>query len=77
MNHCTVCYPPSCVHPFPLNRVIKVAKEFVGRVSFAVSSKTEMSREMDALGLDSDADVQVGIYDSLGKYAMTDDFRYA
>ena len=57
--------------------MIKVAKEFVGRVSFAVSSKTEMSREMDALGLDSDADVQVGLYDSLGKYAMTDDFRYA
>ena len=36
-----------------------------------------MSREMDALGLDSDADVQVGLYDSLGKYAMTNDFRYA
>ena len=57
--------------------MIKVAKEFVGRVSFAVSSKAEMSREMEALGLDSDADVQVGLYDSLGKYAMTDDFRYA
>ena len=58
-----------------MTRVIKVAKEFKGRVSFAISNKTQMSREMDALGLDSDADVQVGLYDSLGKYAMTDDFR--
>ena len=56
-------------------RVIKVAKEFVGRVSFAVSSKSEMSRETDALGLDSDAQVTVGLYDSNGKYAMTEDFR--
>ena len=60
---------------YPPKRVIKVAKEFVGRVSFAVSSKTEMSQEMEALGLDSNADVQVGIYDSNGKYAMTEDFR--
>jgi hypothetical protein len=56
-------------------RVIKVAKDFVGRVSFAVSSKSEMSRETDALGLDSDAQVTVGIYDSNGKYAMAEDFR--
>jgi hypothetical protein len=63
--------PPSPSHI----RVIKVAKDFVGRVSFAVSSKSEMSRETDALGLDSDAQVTVGIYDSNGKYAMTEDFR--
>ena len=45
-------------------------------MSFAVSSNSEMSREMEALGLDGDVDVQVGLYDSTGKYAMTDDFRY-
>lgn len=56
------------------NRVIKVAKEFVGRVSFSVSSKSEMSRETEALGLDSSAQVTVGLYDSNGKYAMTEDF---
>ena len=42
-----------------------------------MSSKSEMSRETDALGLDSDAQVTVGLYDSNGKYAMTEDFRWA
>ena len=64
---------PSCL--FSHLRVIKVAKEFVGRVSFSVSSKSEMSRETEALGLDSSAQVTVGLYDSNGKYAMTEDFR--
>ena len=40
-----------------------------------MSSKSEMSRETDALGLDSAAQVTVGLYDSNGKYAMTEDFR--
>ena len=56
-------------------RVIKVAKEFLGMINFAVSDKESFRGELDALGLDASADVVVGIYDSKGKYAMTEKFR--
>jgi protein disulfide isomerase family A protein 3 len=57
------------------NRVIKVAKDYVGEVSFAVSSKNDLSGEMQQFGLDSDLDVSVGLFDSQGlKYTMTDPF---
>ncbi len=66
----------SIIHAFiTLNRVIKVAKEFVGEVSFAVSNKDDYGSEIEALGLDASADVVAGLYDSKGKYAMTEDFR--
>lgn len=59
------------------SRVIKVAKDHVGEVSFAVSSKTEMSGEMQQFGLDSQQEVSVGIFDNKGhKYAMSEKFRY-
>ena len=58
-------------------RVIKVAKDYIGEVSFAVSSKNDLSGEMQQFGLDSDLDVSVGLFDNQGrKYAMTDTFRY-
>ena len=59
-----------------LPRVIKVAKDYVGEVSFAVSSKTVLSGELQQFGLDAEQEVCVGLYDSMGvKYAMTDKFR--
>lgn len=57
-----------------MHRVIKVAKDFVGKVNFAVSDKDDFTSELQALGLDSEADVVVGIYDADGKYAMTEKF---
>lgn len=61
---------------YPLTRVIKVAKDYVGEVSFAVSSKTVLYGEMEEFGLDSEQEVSVGLFDSQGrKYAMTDKFR--
>lgn len=56
------------------DRVIKVAKEYVGKVKFAVSDKDDFNSELQALGLDGN-DVSVGLYDSKGKYAMTEKFR--
>lgn len=57
------------------NRVLKVAKDFVGEVNFAVSDKDDYTGELQALGLDSESDVVVGLYDQKGqKYAMTDKF---
>lgn len=58
----------------PLCRVIKAAKEFIGKVNFAVSDKDDYVGELQALGLDSGAEVVVGLYDSKGKYAMTEKF---
>ena len=67
---CIYCmYVPLFVH-----RVIKVAKEFIGQVNFAVSDKEDFTGELQALGLDSEEDVVVGVYDSDGKYAMTGKF---
>ena len=57
--------------------MIKVAKDFVGEVGFAVSSKTAMNMELEQFGLDSAQDVSVGLFDSKGqKYTMQDKFRY-
>ena len=53
-----------------------MAKDFVGKVNFAVSDKTEYASDLQALGLDSDADVVAGVYDDKGKYAMTEKFRF-
>lgn len=57
-----------------LCRAIKVAKEFTGKVNFAVSDKDDYAGELQALGLEGGAEVVVGLYDSKGKYAMTDKF---
>ena len=59
------------------SRVIKVAKDYVGEMSFAVSSRTEMAAELQQFGLDTGDDVIVGLFDKKGqKYAMTTPFRY-
>ena len=55
--------------------MIKVAKQFVGQVTFAVSDVATFNREVSDLGLDNGDDVVVGLYDSSGKYAMTESFR--
>lgn len=57
-------------------RVIKVARDFVGEVSFAVSSKNDLRMEMEQFGLDSEQEVAVGLFDSKGqKYSMQEKFR--
>lgn len=62
-----------CVHC----RVIKVAKDYVGQVSFSVSSKKLMGAELQQFGLETEQEVCVGLFDSQGrKYAMTETFRY-
>lgn len=63
-----------CTLPFCTHRVIKVAKDFVGKVNFAVSDKSDYASELQALGLDENADVVAGLYDDKGKYAMTEKF---
>lgn len=55
--------------------MIKIAKEFKGQVNFAVSSKQQFSSEIQALGLDEEAEVVAGLYDSKGKYSMAEKFR--
>lgn len=56
--------------------MIKVAKEFVGEVYFAVSSKAEMGAELQQFGIEPTAEIGVGLFDSKGfKYAMTEKFR--
>jgi len=47
-------------------RVIKVAKEFVGKLTFAVSSKAEFSHEIDEFG-GTKEEVFAGIFDASGK----------
>ncbi len=59
----------------PLGRVIKVAREF-DQVAFAVSNKGDFGSELSDLGLDSAEEVVVGLYDSKGKYAMAEKFRW-
>ena len=57
--------------------MIKVAKDFMGEVAFAVSSKNDMNIELEQFGVDSAQDVSVGLFDSKGqKYAMQEKFRY-
>lgn len=58
------------------HRVIKVAKDFVGEVSFAVSSKNDLRMELEQFGLDSEQEVSVGLFDSKGqKFSMQEKFR--
>ena len=58
-----------------LYRVIKVAKQFIDKLSFAVSDKQTFSAELAALGLDSSKDVVAGLYDAKGqKFAMEESF---
>ncbi len=52
-----------------------MAKEFGEKMNFAISNKADFSNELSALGLDSNTEVVVGIYDSKGKYAMPEKFR--
>ena len=60
------------------NRVIKVAKDFIGEVTFAISSKIEMASELEALGHGPALDIAAGLYDEKGqKYSMTESFRLA
>ena len=48
-----------------------MAKQFPDQLSFAVSDKSDMSFELQALGLADDRDVVAGLYDAKGrKYAM-------
>eukprot|EP00731_Ephydatia_muelleri_P016571 Em0009g995a len=57
------------------NRVIKVAKDHVGSVAFAVSDKEAFAQDLEQLGLDKSAEVVVGLFDSKGqKYPMTGTF---
>ena len=54
-----------------------MAKDYVGQVSFAVSSKQLMAGELQQFGMETELEVSVGLFDSQGlKYAMTDTFRY-
>ena len=58
------------------SRVIKVAKDHVGSVAFAVSDKEAFAQDLEQLGLDKSAEVVVGLFDSKGqKYPMTGTFR--
>ena len=60
----------------PTHRVIKVAKDLVGEVYFAVSGKREMGAELQQFGVGPDQEVGVGLFDEKGrKYAMIEKFR--
>ena len=57
-------------------RVIKVAKDYVGSVVFAVSDKGAFVQDIEQLGLDKSAEVVAGLFDSKGqKFSMTGTFR--
>ena len=56
------------------SRVIKVTREFEGRVNFAVSDKDDFLSELEALGITEKNQPSAGIYDSKGKYVMEDQF---
>ena len=58
------------------NRVIKVAKEFVGQITFAISSWNEFGHEINEFGFEKGDNPVVGIRDSKGmKYKMTAEYR--
>ena len=58
------------------NRVIKVAKEFVGQLSFAISSWDEFGHEVNEFGYEKGANPVAGIRDAKGmKYKMTAEYR--
>jgi len=57
------------------NRVIKVAKDFIDGVTFAVSSSEEYAHELEQLGLAREEEVVAGLFDKQGKkYSMADKF---
>ena len=59
-----------------LHRVIKVAKDFIDGVTFAVSSSEEYAHELEQLGLAREEEVVAGLFDKQGKkYSMADKFR--
>ena len=59
------------------NRVIKVAKEFVGKLSFAISSWEEFGHEVNEYGFEKGANPVVGIRDAKGmKYKMAAEYRW-
>ena len=67
---------PHFSHTHTHTRVIKVANDFVGKVTFAVGNKKDFPHELDQLGLDMKEEVVVGLFDSSGKkYAMQEKFR--
>lgn len=51
--------------PFVYHRVIKVAKEFVGQLTFAVSNKGEFSHEIEEFG-GTKEEVFLGIFGNNG-----------
>lgn len=60
------------------NRVIKVAKEFVGKLTFAISSWSEFGHEINEFGFEKGDNPVVGIRDSKGmKYKMTAEYSPA
>ena len=64
-------------HAHHLHRVIKVAKDFVDGVTFAVSSTEQYAHELEQLGLKSEEEVVAGLFDKQGrKYSMADKFRW-
>ena len=61
------------------NRVMKVAKEFSGKVmNFAIASKVDYARDLGSFGLDDKGDDPVVSIksDDGSKYAMKEKFRY-
>lgn len=59
-----------------IHRVIKVAKDYVGSVTFAVSDKGAFAQDLEQFGLDKSAEVVAGLFDSKGqKFSMTGAFR--
>lgn len=56
--------------------MIKVAKDFIDGVTFAVSSSEEYAHELEQLGLAREEEVVAGLFDKQGKkYSMADKFR--
>lgn len=84
---CVRAYMCACTHALPpvyrrvgtnyyRNRVIKVAKEFVGQLTFAISSWNEFGHEINEFGFEKGDNPVVGIRDSKGmKYKMAAEYR--
>ena len=57
--------------------MIKVAKEFVGKATFAISSWEEFGHEVNEYGLEKGDKPVVGARDAKNmKYVMTEEYRY-
>ena len=58
------------------NRVIKVAKEFTGKLTFAIASWDVFGHEVNEFGFEKGSNPVVGVQDAKGmKYKMTADYR--